>query len=110
MYVYMYVCMYVCMYIYIMYVCMYVCMVWFVIVFCVFVMIIYNIKINDDCILPFLYVAGDECPDEWVKWSNNCYKFIKNMSPFADAKRDCEQMSAQLVSVHSGGESDFVRA
>ena len=56
-----------------------------------------------------LGVAADECPDGWVKWSNNCYTFIYQLSTFAKAKIHCTQMSAQLVSVHSAGENTFVR-
>ena len=59
--------------------------------------------------LPFVDVAADECPDGWVKWSNNCYKFMYPLSTFANAKVNCTQMSAQLVSVHSWEENNFVR-
>ena len=57
----------------------------------------------------FLDVAPDVCPDGWVKWSNNCYKFVYQLATFASAKVNCKQTSAQLVSVHSWEENKFVR-
>ncbi|RNA34979.1 macrophage mannose receptor 1-like, partial [Brachionus plicatilis] len=48
------------------------------------------------------------CPDNWQEFGSFCYKFDVNFRSYGDAKLDCYQQGAYLVTIHSNEELEFV--
>jgi hypothetical protein len=52
---------------------------------------------------------NEECPKNWVSFSNSCYKFVRsNSSHFFNATNYCELYNSKLVSVNNFEENDFI--
>ena len=51
------------------------------------------------------------CPDTWVPYGNNCYKFDvrHDRASWFEAQYDCESVGADLASVHTKAENEFIR-
>ncbi|XP_067307964.1 type-2 ice-structuring protein-like [Pseudorasbora parva] len=52
--------------------------------------------------------AGKECPCGWAKFGVRCYKFFPETVNWVTAQRNCQRFGANLVSVHSRAENDFL--
>lgn len=50
------------------------------------------------------------CPDEWYTFGNKCYKLFgaRHKTTWSEASRKCTQIGAELVSIHSRKENDFL--
>lgn len=48
------------------------------------------------------------CRENWKEFGAYCYKFDTNLRSFGDAKFDCYQQGAYLVTIHSPAEVEFV--
>ena len=54
------------------------------------------------------------CGEGWHYWRDDltnkesCYKITRNPQPYLTAQRQCQKEDAQLVSVESEAENDFV--
>ena len=48
------------------------------------------------------------CPENWKEFGAYCYKFDINSRSFGDAKFDCYQQAAYLVTIHNDAELEFV--
>ncbi|KAI8490445.1 hypothetical protein Bbelb_317130 [Branchiostoma belcheri] len=48
------------------------------------------------------------CPMGWSGYTNQCYKFMKDAATWEDAKKRCEQLGANLASITSYGEANFI--
>ena len=75
------------------------------------------------CYLPAVHSQGDEaftvdyftvemciCDVEWFLFENNCYLFAEkdDKQHFSDAQNTCKKSGADLVSISSEDENDFV--
>uniref|UniRef100_UPI003AAE4153 galactose-specific lectin nattectin-like n=1 Tax=Centroberyx gerrardi TaxID=166262 RepID=UPI003AAE4153 len=49
------------------------------------------------------------CPMFWYSFSGRCYKYVATDMNWADAELHCVSQGANLVSVHSAGEFNFVQ-
>ncbi|KAI9539793.1 hypothetical protein NQZ68_001725 [Dissostichus eleginoides] len=50
------------------------------------------------------------CPMFWYSFNNRCYKYIATDMDWADAELHCLSEGANLVSIHSKAEHEFVRS
>ncbi|XP_072022085.1 echinoidin-like [Amphiura filiformis] len=48
------------------------------------------------------------CPDGWSDFNGGCYKYFSERKTWADASTHCKQLNADLVSIHSTEENDYV--
>ena len=61
------------------------------------------------CLLCFVTVIfGDSCGYGWTEWSSFCYKFEDQPTTWFEALASCQNQGANLVSIHSLREHDFV--
>ncbi|XP_019643722.1 PREDICTED: neurocan core protein-like [Branchiostoma belcheri] len=51
---------------------------------------------------------GKPCPMGWSGYKNHCYKLMKDAATWEDAKKRCEQLGANLASITSYGEANFI--
>ncbi|XP_034561087.1 lactose-binding lectin l-2-like [Notolabrus celidotus] len=49
------------------------------------------------------------CPMFWYNFNGRCYKYISTHMTWADAELHCLSQGANLVSIHSQAENDFVK-
>ena len=45
----------------------------------------------------------------WFSYNGRCYKYMSSRLSWAEAEFNCVSQGANLVSIHSQGESDFVQ-
>ncbi|CAK6949580.1 lactose-binding lectin l-2-like [Scomber scombrus] len=50
------------------------------------------------------------CPPFWFTFNNRCYKYVSTLMNWADAELYCVSEKANLVSIHSQEEHDFVKS
>ncbi|KAK1880806.1 Lactose-binding lectin l-2 [Dissostichus eleginoides] len=50
------------------------------------------------------------CPMFWYSFNNRCYKYIAADMDWSDAEFHCVSEGANLVSIHSQGEENFVKS
>ncbi|XP_022783732.1 type-2 ice-structuring protein-like [Stylophora pistillata] len=50
-----------------------------------------------------------QCNSEWKEWNKACFKFVPKYVPFSIASAACKKDQANLVSIHSLEENEFVR-
>ncbi|KAL9983490.1 hypothetical protein ACROYT_G005673 [Oculina patagonica] len=50
-----------------------------------------------------------QCKAGWQEWNEACYKFFDELKEFSVALASCKNDSANLVSIHSAQENEFVR-
>ncbi|XP_059205972.1 lactose-binding lectin l-2-like [Centropristis striata] len=48
------------------------------------------------------------CPKFWYSFNGRCYKYVATRMTWADAELYCVSQRANLVSIHSQGEQNFV--
>ncbi|CAH1277542.1 Hypp9689, partial [Branchiostoma lanceolatum] len=48
------------------------------------------------------------CPKGWSGYYNHCYKFIRDKVQWSDANQSCKQLDANLASIASFGENEFI--
>ncbi|XP_053195543.1 lactose-binding lectin l-2-like [Scomber japonicus] len=56
-----------------------------------------------------LELQQSTCPPLWYKFKGRCYKYVSTHKTWADAELYCVSQNANLVSVHSQQEQDFVK-
>ncbi|XP_014898362.1 ladderlectin-like [Poecilia latipinna] len=49
------------------------------------------------------------CPPFWFGFNGRCYKYIATLMTWADAEQHCVNQGANLVSIHSLAEDNFVK-
>ena len=49
-----------------------------------------------------------QCKMGWQEWNQACYKLSKDLKPFSNASSICRQSGAELVSIASPQENEFV--
>ncbi|RWS21511.1 aggrecan core protein-like protein [Leptotrombidium deliense] len=49
-----------------------------------------------------------QCPNGWHMWKRKCYWINKQMSNFDGNKHECETKNAEMVSIHSLEENEFL--
>uniref|UniRef100_UPI0037E74543 lactose-binding lectin l-2-like n=1 Tax=Semicossyphus pulcher TaxID=241346 RepID=UPI0037E74543 len=49
------------------------------------------------------------CPMFWFNFNGRCYKYVSTRMSWADAELNCVSQSANLVSIHSLEEQNFVK-
>ncbi|KAF4734491.1 hypothetical protein FOZ63_023428 [Perkinsus olseni] len=53
--------------------------------------------------------SPDACDDGWVLYGSACYRFVDSLVDFFEAEARCNVMGANLASIHSEAENEFVR-
>ncbi|XP_072037146.1 galactose-specific lectin nattectin-like [Amphiura filiformis] len=51
---------------------------------------------------------GANCPPDWTAFNNHCYLYVEKDANWLSAERDCEGRGADLVSIHSSEENEFI--
>ncbi|XP_041665326.1 lactose-binding lectin l-2-like [Cheilinus undulatus] len=59
---------------------------------------------------PDLLVQRGGCPEFWYSFNGRCYKYISTPMAWADAEIHCVSEKANLVSIHSQGEQNFIKS
>ncbi|KAM9340266.1 lactose-binding lectin l-2-like [Symphorus nematophorus] len=59
---------------------------------------------------PAVEVVRGSCPDFWSSFNNTCYKYISTHFTWADAELHCVSEGANLVSIHTMEERNFIKA
>uniref|UniRef100_A0A3B3V685 C-type lectin domain-containing protein n=1 Tax=Poecilia latipinna TaxID=48699 RepID=A0A3B3V685_9TELE len=54
-------------------------------------------------------VQHSACPPFWFGFNERCYKYIATLMTWADAEQHCLTQGANLVSIHSLEEDNFVK-
>ncbi|XP_061597875.1 lactose-binding lectin l-2-like isoform X2 [Cololabis saira] len=49
------------------------------------------------------------CPMFWYSFNGRCYKYVATLMTWGDAELNCLSQGANLVSIHSRGEDNFVK-
>lgn len=49
------------------------------------------------------------CPMFWFSYNGRCYKYVATLMTWADAEQHCVSQGANLVSIHSLEEENFVK-
>ncbi|XP_043993984.1 ladderlectin-like [Gambusia affinis] len=49
------------------------------------------------------------CPPFWFSFNGRCYKYVSTLMTWADAEQYCVTQGANLVSIHSRAEENFVK-
>ncbi|XP_072227255.1 ladderlectin-like [Leuresthes tenuis] len=49
------------------------------------------------------------CPESWYSFNGRCYKYISTKMTWIDAELHCVSQGANLVSIHSRKEENFVK-
>eukprot|EP00091_Calanus_sinicus_P022307 TRINITY_DN7000_c0_g1_i1.p1 TRINITY_DN7000_c0_g1~~TRINITY_DN7000_c0_g1_i1.p1 ORF type:complete len:116 (-),score=14.17 TRINITY_DN7000_c0_g1_i1:107-454(-) len=62
------------------------------------------------CLCYFLSLVTKDvsCDGDWVKFNQPCYKLVMNYSDIRECRKDCQKEGADLASVHSKEENDFI--
>ena len=56
----------------------------------------------------FFYLVDAQCPNDWLEHDKYCYKHIDDVETWAEAKLNCARLGANLVSIHTTREEDFL--
>ncbi|XP_029299312.1 lactose-binding lectin l-2-like [Cottoperca gobio] len=59
---------------------------------------------------PHVELQRASCPMLWYSFNGRCYKYVATGMTWADAELHCVSEGANLVSIHSRAEEDFVRS
>ncbi|KAL7382488.1 hypothetical protein ABVT39_023298 [Epinephelus coioides] len=59
---------------------------------------------------PDVKLQRGNCPMFWYSFNGRCYKYISTRFTWADAELHCVSEGANLVSIHSQDEENFVRS
>ena len=58
---------------------------------------------------PEVKLQRGNCPMFWFSFNNRCYKYVSTKMSWADAELHCVSQGANLVSIHSLDEQNFVQ-
>ncbi|XP_060932845.1 lactose-binding lectin l-2-like [Limanda limanda] len=58
---------------------------------------------------PKVKLQRGNCPSFWFSFNNRCYKYVSTHMTWADAELYCVSQGANLVSIHSLDEANFVK-
>ena len=50
----------------------------------------------------------DECAEDWTSYDDYCYRYFPTGKTWKDARKHCLELEADLVSIHSDEETDFM--
>ncbi|XP_060948719.1 lactose-binding lectin l-2-like [Limanda limanda] len=59
---------------------------------------------------PEVKLQRGNCPMFWFSFNNRCYKYVSTQMTWADAEFHCVSEGANLVSIHSLDEKNFVKS
>ncbi|XP_060943428.1 lactose-binding lectin l-2-like [Limanda limanda] len=59
---------------------------------------------------PEVKLQRGNCPLFWFSFNNRCYKYVATPMTWANAEFHCVSQGANLVSIHSLGEENFITA
>ncbi|KAF3833777.1 hypothetical protein F7725_024981, partial [Dissostichus mawsoni] len=59
---------------------------------------------------PLVKLQRGSCRPFWFSFNNRCYKYIATDMDWSDAEFNCVSEGANLVSIHSQGEENFVKS
>ncbi len=59
---------------------------------------------------PTVMPQGESCPSFWYGFEGRCYKYVSTRLTWADAELFCVSEGANLVSIFSKEEDDFIRS
>ncbi|XP_075962147.1 lactose-binding lectin l-2-like [Anarhichas minor] len=59
---------------------------------------------------PQLILQDGNCPTTWSTFNDRCYKYVATDMTWADAEMYCVSQRANLVSIHSLEENNFVKS
>ena len=60
-------------------------------------------------IFPLFTANQDVCPENWQRFEDQCYRYFSTSMSWETANGDCTQRyGAQLASIHSAAEDNFV--
>ncbi|XP_063755522.1 lactose-binding lectin l-2-like [Eleginops maclovinus] len=59
---------------------------------------------------PQVKLQRGSCPMFWFSFNNRCYKYVSTHLTWAEAELQCVSEGANLVSIHSQAEHEFVRS
>ncbi|XP_060940400.1 lactose-binding lectin l-2-like, partial [Limanda limanda] len=59
---------------------------------------------------PEVQLQRGNCPSFWFSFNSRCYKYVATHMNWADAELYCVSQDANLVSIHSLDEENFVKA
>ena len=54
------------------------------------------------------FILEEHCEDDWKIFKQSCYKLVMNYSDIEECRQDCKNQGADLASVHSKEENDFI--
>ena len=57
--------------------------------------------------IPFIL---DECVEDWTGYNNGCYRYFRETKTWENARKHCLEFGADLVSLHSDEDADFMLA
>eukprot|EP00058_Branchiostoma_floridae_P009235 XP_002594723.1 hypothetical protein BRAFLDRAFT_224211 [Branchiostoma floridae] len=60
------------------------------------------------CKIPNL-IPALQCPSEWRKYNNHCYKLMTDKLSWSAASSRCRQHGAMLISINDQAENNFVK-
>ncbi|XP_053302126.1 lactose-binding lectin l-2 [Pleuronectes platessa] len=58
---------------------------------------------------PEVQLQRGNCPMFWYSFNNRCYKYVSTHMTWADAELYCVSQGANLVSIHSLDEQNFIK-
>ncbi|XP_019945975.2 lactose-binding lectin l-2 [Paralichthys olivaceus] len=58
---------------------------------------------------PEVKLQRGNCPMFWFSYNNRCYKYVATQMTWAQAELNCVSQGANLVSIHSLGEQNFIK-
>ncbi|XP_053302119.1 lactose-binding lectin l-2 [Pleuronectes platessa] len=59
---------------------------------------------------PEVQLQLGNCPMFWFSFNNRCYKYVAAQMTWADAELNCLSQGANLVSIHSLDEKNYIKA
>jgi C-type mannose receptor len=54
------------------------------------------------------FILEEHCDADWKMFNQSCYKLVMNYSDIRECRKDCQKEGADLASVHSKDENDFI--
>uniref|UniRef100_A0A3Q2T655 C-type lectin domain-containing protein n=1 Tax=Fundulus heteroclitus TaxID=8078 RepID=A0A3Q2T655_FUNHE len=57
----------------------------------------------------FMKLLRGGCPEFWYSFNDRCYKYVATLMTWGDAEQHCVSQGANLVSIHSLQEENFVK-
>ena len=57
-------------------------------------------------LLNIYYILG--CAEGWTSYNNGCYRYFEMPKSWEDARKHCLEFGADLVSLHSEEDADFL--